>query len=174
MADSPLAVHVHLIWSTNYVDGLLRRGHHAMLTTTFAAICRTQGATLLSNGGGADHVHLLIEIGRRTTVSSLVRELKLASADRLRGPLGLPAFFQWQSGYAAFAVAEAALEGVKRRIETQDAHHESESYEGELRSLFASCGTEGREVRLFESRDDALASGSRSPGADGDRLQNQL
>ena len=158
MTDSPFALQVHLVWSTNYRDQFLRPGHHAMLWATFAATCKAHGATHLVNGGVADHVHLMVELGPKAAIATIVRDLKLASAERLRGPLGLPSFFQWQAGYAAFSVADGALEDVKRQIATQELQHRAETYEEELRRLFAGGGI-GGDVGFFENRDGAIAFG---------------
>jgi hypothetical protein len=43
--------------------------------------------------------------------------------------------FCWQAGYGAFSVSQSNVDEVKRYIETQEEHHRTMTFQGELRAL---------------------------------------
>jgi hypothetical protein len=55
------------------------------------------------------------------SAAALVAKLKVSSNQAFRG--GFMAQFSWQSGYAAFSVAESTLESVIEYVSNQEEHH---------------------------------------------------
>jgi putative transposase len=79
----------------------------------------------LEFGGEADHVHLLAEIHPALNISTLINNLKTASArqdrnrfsDHLKPFYGKPYF--WHRAYYVGSVGGATLETVRRYVESQ-------------------------------------------------------
>lgn len=82
-----------------------------------------------------DHVHLLISLGRETSISELVRELKSNSSRWIHETFPNQRNFAWQSGYAAFSVSPSRLEEVRKYIENQAEHHRTRTFQEEFREL---------------------------------------
>ncbi|MHB1605097.1 MAG: IS200/IS605 family transposase, partial [Leptospirales bacterium] len=82
----------------------------------FGLILADWRCTLLEFGGEADHVHLLVEIHPALNISTLINNLKTASARRVRNrfPDHLKPFYSkpyfWHRAYYVGSVAGATLE----------------------------------------------------------------
>jgi putative transposase len=85
-----------------------------------------------------DHVHLLGRFGRTITQAEWVKELKRVSNLWLKEEFGLYDF-EWQSGYADFAVSESNLEQVTRYIANQELHHRKITFQDTLRLALAAA-----------------------------------
>jgi putative transposase len=62
-------------------------------------------------------------------VATLVAKLKVSSNQAFKG--SFPSQFSWQSGYAAFSVAESTLEYVSN----QEEHHKRVTFQDEYRAI---------------------------------------
>jgi REP element-mobilizing transposase RayT len=139
-------VYVHLVFST--------KGRAPMPGGTFAGdvhaylggIARNKGCQPHGIGGTADHVHLLIELGRSTSVADIVRDLKSNSSAWIHGRQQA---FAWQSGYGAFSFGCGDLGALQRYVAGQEEHHRTMTFQEELRldALRTRHGV-GRAVRL--------------------------
>lgn len=98
-------------------------------------IARNSGGVLVAAGGMPDHVHLLCSLGKKTSVSDLVRTLKSNSSKWIHEEFPTLQEFAWQSGYGAFAVSYSGMDEVKGYIGNQAAHHRTRTYQDELRAL---------------------------------------
>jgi putative transposase len=98
-------------------------------------ICRNLGSPALRINGPDDHVHLLCRLGKQSTVSDLVRDVKRSSS-RWLGETGILAIpFRWQMGYGAFSTGSTELSQLIRYINNQEAHHRRVSFKEEFRKL---------------------------------------
>lgn len=101
----------------------------------FQIICRkieeSSGHVMAVNGTN-DHIHILLNIGRNTSISQHVRNIKTASSIFLHS--NDPAF-QWQSGYAAFSVAPHEVGKITNYIHRQKDHHCQEDYKSEIHRI---------------------------------------
>ena len=84
--------------------------------------------------GTADHVHMLVTIPAKLSVSDAARVLK-ANSSRWAGP-----DFGWQTGYAAFTVSTSNMPDVVAYIRDQEQHHQTRSFEDELIALLEKHG----------------------------------
>ncbi|MGD9632400.1 MAG: IS200/IS605 family transposase [Pirellulales bacterium] len=143
MGQSLAQIYVHLIFSTRdrqrfLIDESVRSSAHAYL----AGVCRNQDSPALIVGGPEDHVHLLCRLGKQTTVSALVRELKRDSSSWIKTRKSDLADLHWQKGYGAFSVSPSHVEDLKAYIANQMEHHRRESYQDEFRRVCAKYGIE--------------------------------
>jgi putative transposase len=134
MPQSLARVLVHLIFSTKnrepyFVDQATRKDLHAYLAATADHL----GSCAISVGGVADHVHIVCTLGRTLSVATLVAKLKVSSNQAFKGEF--MAQFSWQSGYAAFSVAESTLESVIEYVSNQEEHHKRLTFQDEYRAF---------------------------------------
>ncbi|MGC9161220.1 IS200/IS605 family transposase, partial [Acidithiobacillus sp.] len=97
----------------------------AYLREAFTEILEGWRCALLEFGGEADHVHLLVEIHPALNISTLINNLKTASARRARNrfaehlkPFYWKPYF-WHRAYYVGSVGNATLETVRRYVESQ-------------------------------------------------------
>lgn len=136
MPQSLSVVLVHLVFSTKdrrpfLRDAPLRGRLHAFLGETSSRLdCPPERV-----GGVEDHVHILARLGRTTTQSDWVKELKRASTVWLREQDADLSDFYWQRGFGAFSVGIPESGTVRSYIQNQEQHHRKISFEDELRSM---------------------------------------
>jgi putative transposase len=135
----------HVVFSTRQRTQLIPAASQPRLWNYLAGIARNHGIHALAIGGTGNHVHLLMTIPPDTALADAVRTLKANSSRLMRESSAL---FAWQEGYGAFSVSPSQLEGVKRYIANQAAHHARQSYEEEFHAMLqaANMWTEVREL----------------------------
>ena len=102
--------------------------------------------TPLAIGGTENHVHVLVGLPTKMSVSEAVQKLK-ANSSRWLGEQGMD--FQWQDGYGSFSVSPSMLSIVREYIRNRGRHHEKRSFEDELRGLLDPCGIAYDPEQLF-------------------------
>jgi putative transposase len=132
VAQSLANLLVHLIFSTKnreplFVDKDLRQRAHAYL----AAVLKDLQCPALIIGGVADHVHILCQLAKTQSVSSVLEHLKASSSKWLKTQ-GLCSF-SWQRGYGVFSVSQSNVASVMSYIEKQEEHHRKMTFEEEFR-----------------------------------------
>ena len=78
------ALHVHLVFVTNYRKAVFSDRAHAVLADAFRGVCAESNAVLKEVNAEGDHVHLLIEYPPTVQLSRLVNSLKGVSSRLLR------------------------------------------------------------------------------------------
>jgi len=118
-------IKLHLVFVTKYRRPCLNDAVRAYLQTAFTEILADWRCTLIEFGGEADHVHLLIAVHPALNLSTLVNNLKTASARRARNRFTehLAAFYQkplfWHRAYYVGSVGSASRETVRAYVEAQ-------------------------------------------------------
>jgi REP element-mobilizing transposase RayT len=132
MPQSFACLHYHLIFGTKGRAPLLVDDLPDRLYAYVGGILRNQKNTLVAAGGMPDHVHLLISLGRESSMSDVLRQIKGSSSRWIHETIPELHGFAWQTGYAAFAVSYSHLETVKHYIATQADHHRTVTFQEEF------------------------------------------
>ena len=140
----------HLIFSTKdrfpHLDRDLAPECHAYL----AGIIENCGGKSIIVGGYADHVHLLLDLPATQSVADFVRKLKSNSSKWIHEKWAHRSKFNWQSGYAAFAVSCSARDRVISYIERQEQHHRTVTYQEEVCRFLKQHGLAPDERHMWE------------------------
>ena len=142
-------VPVHFVFSTRNRDPFLNPFWASDCHAAIGQAVERAGARLMAAGGVADHVHLLVSIGRVCTLADLVKVAKHAGHAWITSR-GLVPDFAWQRGYAALAVGVDGLAAVRRYIANQAEHHASLSFQDECRALLAQHNIEWDERYVWD------------------------
>lgn len=130
----------HLIFSTKNRYPHLRRDFARECHLYLVGIIDNYGGKSIVVGGSTDHVHLLLDLPATESVADFVRMLKSNSSKWIHEKWPRRSEFQWQSGYAAFAVSRSARDHVISYIERQEEHHQKMTDRDEIRP---SCDNTG-------------------------------
>jgi len=141
MSQSLSSVFLHIVFSTKerfpfLSDAEVRGQVHAFL----GGIAKKLNCPPILVGGVADHVHILIHLGRSVSQADLVKELKRGSNIWIHERFPQIAKFAWQAGYGAFSVSASNLEAVRTYIENQPEHHAKVSFQDEFRAFLEKHG----------------------------------
>lgn len=87
---------------------------------------------MLIAGGDADHVHILVSIGK-CDIAKLIGTLKRETSKWMKEN-GVRKFY-WQRGYGAFSIGQSQVESVSNYIRDQKEHHTRQTFQEEFRVL---------------------------------------
>lgn len=118
-------IKLHIVFVTKYRRPCLHEELRDYLKCAFSEILAAWRCELIEFGGEADHVHLLVAIHPALNISTLINNLKTASARRARNRFAehvarfywKPMF--WHRAYYIGSVGGASLETVRAYVESQ-------------------------------------------------------
>jgi REP element-mobilizing transposase RayT len=138
MAQSYGPVYLHIVFSTKHRQPFLTGQLHTEFARYITPILKEFKTRLVAEGGMPDHVHLLIDLGRESSVGDLLEKIKSKSSKWLKGKTGDN--FSWQSGYGVFSVSPSHIKNVESYIQNQEEHHRTKTFQEEYEGmLIASC-----------------------------------
>ena len=148
MPQSLSAIYLHAVFSTKdrkpfLDDPAFRKKAFAHL----AEVTKRLDCPAVEVGGHTDHIHALVKFGRTITVADWIKETKRVSSIEIKQHIS---DFAWQGGYGVFSLAESAVQDVVAYIANQDQHHQSVSFQDELRKLMTEHGIEWDERYIWE------------------------
>jgi REP element-mobilizing transposase RayT len=132
MPQSFTSLHYHIIFSTKDRVASITHDVQQRLYDYMGGIVRAQDGKLIAAGGTADHVHLLVSLGKQIALADVVRNIKSNSSKWVKETFPTQGAFAWQTGYAAFTVSLSSQSHVKRYIANQAEHHRTRSFGEEL------------------------------------------
>ncbi len=150
MPQSFAAVYLHVVFSTKNRESLIAPDLAPRLYEYLSGVARGNGCRLAGSGGVADHVHLLVSLGREIAIADLVRELKAGSSRWVHDTFPGLSGFAWQSGYGAFSVSVGRIAGVKTYIANQEEHHKTRTFQEEYREFLRKHGIEWDERYVWD------------------------
>ncbi len=128
---------VHCVFSTKNRSNSIPEDIRERLFAYILGIAKNKGFEILALGGTANHVHLLLAIRAKESLSTVVRDLKANSSRWMTETLG---DFSWQEGFGAFSVSPSQVGTVKQYIRSQPEHHKRRNFEEELVFLLEKSG----------------------------------
>ena len=128
---------IHCVFSTKDRADLIAEGIQERLYAYIFGIARKLEIEILALGGTANHIHVLMALPAKHSLSTTVRNLKANSSRWMseNGPR-----FSWQEGFGAFSVRSSQAPSVKRYIRNQAEHHEKRTFEEEFVILLKKSG----------------------------------
>lgn len=128
---------IHLIWATKnrfpYFDPELQQKLYSHILIN----ARKKNLEIKTLGGFTDHVHILMNINPKDSISSIVHLLKGESSHWINSEKLVNTHFSWQDGYSVFSVSESQFEKVDNYIKGQMEHHKKFSFTDEVKKLLA-------------------------------------
>lgn len=138
--------YVHLVFSTKERRAFLKATFRGEVHKYLAGICREYGVDVDCINGTDDHVHLLVLLPPKISVSVLIRALKANSSKWINEQRHL---FAWQIGYGCFSVSVSSLESVREYVRNQEEHHKKRDFVREYNALLRKHGIVSSE-RVFQ------------------------
>jgi putative transposase len=148
VAHSHTRLLYHLVFSTKNREPLIAASWATDLYSYIGGVIRERRGDLITAGGVADHVHLLVRLPADRALSDVVRDAKAVSSG-WRHEQGDTAFW-WQTGYGAFTVSESGVEAVSKYIANQPVRHRMQLFRDEYVALLRAHQIEFDERYLWE------------------------
>src|SRR5262245_54277634 len=101
---------IHVVFATHRRSPTLAAGLRPRLYAYMGGICREKGLTALAIGGVEDHVHILVQLIPRISVSEAVKAIKGSSSRWLNETFRESGYRSWQQGYGAFTIGKSQID----------------------------------------------------------------
>lgn len=134
MPQSLVKMLAHIVFSTKDRVKIITPEIEPLLFGYIGGIIRNNAAQLIIAGGTADHIHLLISLGR-IDVGELIGDIKRDSSRWIKKQDVRFARFYWQRGYGAFSIGQSQVAAVSKYIRNQKEHHKEQTFQDEFRAL---------------------------------------
>ncbi|MDZ7755010.1 IS200/IS605 family transposase [Rhodohalobacter sp.] len=135
-----IQIHYHIVFGTKYRIPCLEENQRDLLFKYIWGVLNNKRCHLYRINGVDDHIHILTHIHPSTALSSLIKDVKLASHGWIKKKQLFPAFKGWQEGYGAFTHHINDKERLIRYIKQQKEHHKRVSWPEELKALLQEHG----------------------------------
>jgi len=150
MAQSFASLFYHLIFSTKKRVPIITADIEPRLYQYIGGIRRADEGRLLTAGGMADHVHLLVSLSRQMAIADALRLIKTNSSKWMHETFPEQQDFAWQTGYGAFSVSYSNIQTVKQYIANQAEHHRKKTFQEEFLAFLKRHAIEYDERYVWE------------------------
>jgi len=130
----------HIVFGTKYRTPSLQINQRNMLFKYIWGILNNNKCHLYRINGMEDHLHILTHIHPTVALSSLIKDIKLASNSWIKQENLFPTFKGWQEGYGAFTHHFNDKNRLIDYIKNQEVHHRHISWPEELKALLEEHG----------------------------------
>ena len=141
MPQSLANIWLHTVFSTQNRQKVFLKEHmRDSMCSYMTGVLRDMGCWVARINLTTDHIHILHQLSRTSTIADVVATIKRRTTDWLaeqewtRGNADFHQF-HWQKGYGVFSVSESATEDVKEYIDKQIEHHKRVTFQDEYRAL---------------------------------------
>jgi REP element-mobilizing transposase RayT len=134
MPQSLVKILVHIVFSTKNRMAIITPEIEPGLFGYIHGIVKNHDARLITANGTADHVHLLVSLGRND-VAELIGDIKRSSSTWIKKQDRRFSQFYWQKGYGVFSIGRSQVAAVSKYIADQKEHHKTQSFQDEFRVL---------------------------------------
>jgi putative transposase len=132
MVQSLADIILHLVFSTKGRHPWIQPDIEKELYLYMCGVCRNHNSPVIKINGVADHVHVLLRLGKTVSISKLIAEMKSGSSQWIKTKGNDYSNFAWQAGYGGFSVSRRNLEVVEKYIARQKEHHQKITFKKEL------------------------------------------
>lgn len=119
----------HIVFSVKERRHLLSKELCNRLYPYMSGIANANEFKIIASGGTDNHVHLLVSLSPKISVSKAVQLIKGGSSKWIHDTFKEQSIFCWQEGYGVFTVSISQIDIVKRYIHNQEEHHKRMSFE---------------------------------------------
>lgn len=125
----------HIVFGTKYREPTINEKNESELYKYIWGILKNKKCKLYRINGTPDHVHILCDLHLSVSLSSLIKDIKVATNLWMKQSALFPEFNGWQEGYGAFTNSVKEKETIINYKKNQKEHHKHESFEDEFKKL---------------------------------------
>jgi len=122
----------HLTWSTKNRLPLIQPDFEEQLYSYMVKRASELNVFVYAINGIEDHIHVIVAIPPKHSVSEVVKKLKGASSHFINHVIQPEGFFGWQGGYGCLTIGEKYLSFAENYVRAQKQHHEDGTTNGWL------------------------------------------
>jgi len=132
----------HIVLRTKRSEPSIAQENVSSLYKYIWGIIKNKKGKLYRINGMEDHIHILSDLHPSFALADYVKNIKVATSLWMKQSSDFPAFQGWGEGYAAFTYSYKEKEVLINYIKNQQAHHQKEDTQNELKRLWIENGME--------------------------------
>ncbi|OUS10439.1 hypothetical protein A9Q93_12860 [Nonlabens dokdonensis] len=125
MSRNNLQLYIHLVFITKHRDFMIMENVELKLHKFLREKMEELEIIPLMINGMPDHLHILLKMPAKITVSYIAQQLKGTSSRFMNELSGNQGIFEWSRGYGAFTVSKKDVTMISNYIKNQKEHHKS-------------------------------------------------
>lgn len=125
----------HIIWTPRGRKPVLKKKGRRDLFNYIFGILKNKNCHVYRINGVDDHLHIALALHPSVSLSSLIKDIKIASGKMIKSTKIFDGFEGWQDGYAAFTHGYSSLDTLVNYIKNQEEHHKKTSFLEEYMKL---------------------------------------
>ena len=129
-----------IVFATKNRQPTINPEHENELYKYILAIINNKKCKLFRINGMADHIHIFCDLHPSLSLSSYVKDIKIASNLWMKESRKFPNFQSWQEGYGAFTYNVKEKDMIIEYIKNQKEHHKTESFYDEFKRMIIENG----------------------------------
>jgi len=133
-----------------YRANLLHPDWDERLRLYISATVQNDGHKMLAINNVSDHLHLLVGLNPKQSISEMMRFVKGDSSEWINKERLTAGRFYWQEGYGAFSNSKSQVDGVVKYIANQQIHHRKVTFLDEYKGMLSKAGIEYDERYIFK------------------------
>ncbi len=126
-----------IVFSTKDRRPALTKANRDTLYKYISGLLENKKCHLYRINGIEDHIHIITHIHPTISISSLVKDIKLASSLFIKEQKLFAKFEGWQEGYGAFTYSVKEKDRIIEYVKNQEEHHSKRSFLDEYKQLLA-------------------------------------
>lgn len=135
MANTYTQLYVHYVFAVSNRRCLIGDAWKTDLYKYMNGIIEKNGNKPFKINGTSDHVHILVSMNPTKAPSDLMYHAKRSSALWINQQRFINDNFSWQEGFGAFSLGKTQVPAIVNYIESQEHHHNKQSFINEYLML---------------------------------------
>ncbi|HQV66846.1 MAG: IS200/IS605 family transposase [Saprospiraceae bacterium] len=138
-----------IVFGTKYREKVLLKDGRDELFKYITDLIKNKNCHLYIINGVENHIHIVTHLHPTVSLSSLVKDIKLASSIYIKENNLFKDFINWQEGYGAFTYSIKEKDRLIEYVKNQVEHHRKKSFREEYVKLLDEHGIEFDEKYLL-------------------------
>ena len=149
MSNTFTQLYIQFVFAPKYRAALLNPDWDERVRMYISGTVTNYGHKMIAINNMPDHVHLLVGLNPRQSISDLMRFVKGDSSEFINKHRLTTQKFQWQDGYGAFSYSRSHVDVVVKYINNQRQHHKTTTFLDEYKLMLDKFGVSYDEQYIF-------------------------
>jgi len=154
MPNTYTQLYIHCVFAVKYRTAVIKPAWEERIHKYITGIIQNNGHKLLAINSAADHIHILIGLNPKQSISEIMQLVKGDSSEFINKEKLAAGRFQWQEGYGAFSNSQSQINAVIKYIANQKQHHQKKTFKEEYVELLKAYSIDYNEQYIFKDLSD--------------------
>jgi putative transposase len=150
MANTYHQVYIQTVFAVKFREAIIDKTWKPELLSVIGNLIKENDCKSFIVNGVEDHIHCLIGLRPRVSISELMQSVKAKSSKWINEQKLTPERFEWQEGYGVFSYSHSHINSVYKYIENQEEHHKKRTFKEEYLDFLEKFEVPFDERYIFE------------------------